>query len=70
MEGSPMNVTDPSEKFLELSKQFHSSTVNQGMALNFVIGALGSFTKKGKQIETENINTILEGALRFSKVRQ
>jgi hypothetical protein len=59
----------PIQDYDELIRRFHSQSINQTHALNFMLGALGVHLKRGNDITTENLIEVLESALRFSKIR-
>ena len=64
-----MQGTQPIRDFDELIKRFHSQSVNQSHALNFILGAIAVQIKRGNVITKENLVAVLESALRFSKIR-
>lgn len=65
-----MQADQDFQRYSEMIKQFQLQSHNQSYALNFVLGVVGGYVKRGNVMTTQNLIDMCEGALRFSKVRK
>lgn len=66
-----MLTKTPSDDVDKLLRRFTEwDSVNPKLALNFLLGSLGTQLRQGNSITPEKIQEILERSLRFSRIRK
>lgn len=63
------NKSEPTNNYDELISKFSRNSINQSLALNFMLGVFKTQMNRGQEISPERLAEILESSLRFAKLR-